>query len=75
MYTIIYINYQSQWHIGSVFALRLGGWGSIPGQVILKTIKIGPNASLLDMQRQGLDWGKAKLKTFPVCENAGTKKN
>ena len=23
----------------------------------------------------GLVWGKAKLKTFPVCESAGTKKN
>jgi len=68
--------HQSQWHIGSVFALRLGGSGSIPGRVILKTLKIGPNASPLDTQRQGLDLGKQKkkLKTFPVCGSAGTKK-
>ena len=38
-------------------ALRLGGRGSIPGRVIPKTLKMGPNASLLGTQHQGLDWG------------------
>ena len=52
--------YQSQWHIGSVFALRLGGLGSIPGRVILKTLKIGPNASPHAAPGAGL--GKAKSK-------------
>ena len=40
-----------------VSALRLEGWGSISGWVIPKTLKMGPNASLLDTQLQGLDWG------------------
>ena len=40
-----------------VSALRLGGRGSIPGRVIPKTLKMGPNASLLGTQHQGLDWG------------------
>ena len=37
-------------------ALRLGGWGSIPGRVIPKTIEMGPNSSLLVAQHQGLAW-------------------
>ena len=40
-----------------VSALKLGGRGSIPGRVIPKTVKMGPNASLLGTQHQGLDWG------------------
>ena len=40
-----------------VSALRLGGRGLIPGRVIPKTLKMGPNASLLGTQHQGLDWG------------------
>ena len=40
-----------------VSALRLGGRGSIPGRVIPKTLKMGPSASLLGTQHQGLDWG------------------
>ena len=40
-----------------VSALILGGWGSIPDRVIPKTVKMGPNASLLGTQHQGLDWG------------------
>ena len=31
-------------------ALRRGGWGSIPGRVIPKTIEMGPNSSLLGAQ-------------------------
>ena len=41
----------------SMSALRLEGWGSIPGWVIPKTLKMGPNAFPLDTQYQGLDWG------------------
>ena len=40
----------------SMSALRLEGWGSIPGWVIPKVIKMGPDASLLGTQHQGLDW-------------------
>ena len=40
----------------SMSALRLEGWGLIPGWVIPKVIKMGPNAS---PQHQGLDWKDA----------------
>ena len=40
-----------------VSALRLGGWGfDSPGRVIPKTVKMGPNTSLLGTQQKGLDW-------------------
>lgn len=31
--------------------------GSIPGRVIIKTLKMGPTASMLDSQHEGLDLG------------------
>jgi len=42
----------------SVSALRLEGWASIPGRVIPKTLKMGPNASPLGTQHQGLGGGE-----------------
>ena len=38
----------------SPVALRLGGQGSILGRVILKTVEMEPNASLVGTQHQGL---------------------
>ena len=60
----------------SMSALRLGGLGSIPGRVILKTLKIEPNASPLGTQHQRGWIGESKIENLSsVCESAGTKKN
>ena len=40
-----------------VSALKLGGRGSIPGRVIPKTVKMGPNAALLGTQHQWVGLG------------------
>ena len=40
-----------------VSALKLGGRGSIPGRVIPKTVKMGPNASLLGTPHQWVGLG------------------
>ena len=53
----VFKSYQLSGLVVRASALRLGGWGSIPGRVIPKTIKMGPNSSLLGAQHQGLDWG------------------
>ena len=55
--------YQLSGLVVRVSALRLGGRGSTPGRVIPKTLIMGPSASLLGTQHQGLDWGRSLRHT------------